>query len=91
MQARYGKVTHIVFLCFGLVCNIVVTGMLLLGGSAVVTDLTGMSIYAACLLIPVGVMIYVLAGGLKATFIADYIVSFGAKQPRTCDAINFAN
>ena len=32
-----------------------------------------MSVYAACMLIPVGVMIYTLAGGLKATFIADYI------------------
>lgn len=73
MQARYGKATHIVFLIFGLVCNMVVTAMLLLGGSAVVTDLTGMSIYAACMLIPVGVMVYTLAGGLKATFIADWL------------------
>jgi Na+/proline symporter len=48
MQARYGKATHIIFLCFGLACNIVVTAMLLLGGSAVVVDLTGMNLYASC-------------------------------------------
>lgn len=46
--------------------------MLLLGGSAVVTALTGMNTYAACFLLPLGVIIYTLFGGLKATFIADY-------------------
>lgn len=32
-----------------------------------------MSIYASSLLIPVGVIVYTALGGLKATFVADYI------------------
>lgn len=46
--------------------------MLILGGSATVTDLTGMNTVAACFLIPLGVSIYVLTGGMRATLIADY-------------------
>ncbi|KAJ3051305.1 hypothetical protein HK097_007722 [Rhizophlyctis rosea] len=72
INARYGKVAHIVFLCFAMACNFVVTAMLLLGGSAVVTDLTGINVYAACFLIPLGVIAYVVFGGLKATFLTDY-------------------
>uniref|UniRef100_A0A803L6D0 Urea-proton symporter DUR3 n=2 Tax=Chenopodium quinoa TaxID=63459 RepID=A0A803L6D0_CHEQI len=49
--------------------------MLLLGGSAVVNALTGVNLYAASFLIPLGVVIYTLAGGLKATFLASYIHS----------------
>lgn len=55
--------------------NIIVIAMLLLGGSAVVNALTGVNIYAASFLIPLGVIIYTLAGGLKATFLASYIHS----------------
>lgn len=55
--------------------NIIVTAMLLLGGSAVVNALTGVNIYAASFLIPLGVIVYTLAGGLKATFLASYIHS----------------
>lgn len=46
---------------------------LVLGGSQVVAALTGMNVYAACFLIPLVVAIYVIAGGLRSTFIADYI------------------
>ena len=53
--------------------NMIVTAMLLLGGAAVVNGLTGMDISLAAFLIPVGVMIYTLVGGLKATFVADYM------------------
>mmetsp|Transcript_16670 Transcript_16670/g.27575 ORF Transcript_16670/g.27575 Transcript_16670/m.27575 type:complete len:689 (+) Transcript_16670:141-2207(+) len=71
--ARYGKTTHLVFLCFAFLCNIIVTSMLLLGGSAVANALTGMDINAASFLIPIGVILYVLFGGLRATFLTDYI------------------
>ena len=46
--------------------------MLILGGSATVTDLTGMDTIAACFLIPIGVAIYVVAGGMRATLLCDY-------------------
>jgi Na+/proline symporter len=39
---------------FAFVTNILVGSQLLLGGSAVVTSLTGMPVYAAIFLIPVG-------------------------------------
>ncbi|KAI8980332.1 Sodium:solute symporter family-domain-containing protein [Pilobolus umbonatus] len=70
--ARYGKTAHIVYLVFSMITNIVVTAMLLLGGSAVVNYLTGMNIIAACFLLPLGVVVYTLFGGIKATFMSDY-------------------
>ncbi|KAI0520660.1 hypothetical protein KFK09_008138 [Dendrobium nobile] len=75
VKARWGTAAHIVFLVFCFMTNIIVTAMLLLGGSAVVNALTGVNIYAASFLIPLGVIIYTLAGGLKATFLASYIHS----------------
>ncbi|KAL1303090.1 hypothetical protein AAFC00_006533 [Neodothiora populina] len=72
IQARYGTVAHLVFMFFAFVTNILVGSQLLLGGSAVVTSLTGMSVYAAIFLIPVGVCAYVILGGLRATFLCDY-------------------
>ncbi|KAK5125938.1 hypothetical protein LTR85_011293 [Meristemomyces frigidus] len=69
---RYGAVTHCVFICFALATNILVASQLLLGGSAVVTALTGMNVYAAVFLIPTGVCAYVVLGGLRATFLCDY-------------------
>lgn len=75
VRARWGTAAHIVFLVFCFLTNIIVTAMLLLGGSAVVNALTGVNIYAASFLIPLGVIVYTLAGGLKATFLASYIHS----------------
>lgn len=75
IRARWGSATHIVFLAFCFLTNIIVTAMLVLGGSAVVNALTGVNIYAASFLIPLGVIVYTIAGGLKATFLASYIHS----------------
>ena len=73
IRARYGDGAHRVFLVFALMTNMIVTAMLLLGGAAVVNGLSGMDISLAAFLIPIGVMIYTLVGGLKATFVADYM------------------
>ncbi|SCU97476.1 LAMI_0F10220g1_1 [Lachancea mirantina] len=73
IYARYGKAAHGVYLFYALATNILVTAMLLTGGSAVVSDLTGMNTIAACFLLPVGVIIYTLFGGIKATFLTDYL------------------
>ena len=54
---------------FALLTNVLVGSQLLLGGSAVVTSLTGMNVYAAIFLIPLGVCVYVVLGGLRATFL----------------------
>jgi hypothetical protein len=54
-----------------LATNVIVSSMLILGGSATVTDLTGMSTIAACFLIPLGVAVYVVVGGMRATLLCD--------------------
>ena len=73
LRARYGTVVHVVFIVFCLMTNILVTAMLLTGGSAVLTSLTGVNTVAACFLLPIGVVLYTLFGGIKATFITDYM------------------
>ncbi|KIM43528.1 hypothetical protein M413DRAFT_382955 [Hebeloma cylindrosporum] len=69
---RWGKFAHLIFMFFGLATNIIVSSMLILGGSATVTALTGMSTIAACFLIPFGVAIYVVVGGMRSTLLCDY-------------------
>jgi urea-proton symporter len=54
IRARYGVFTHGVYITFGLITNILVTAMLLTGGSAVASDLTGIPTAAACFLLPIG-------------------------------------
>lgn len=61
------------FLGFALLTNVIVTAMLLLGGAATVTALTGMDLNVASFLIPVGVVAYTMHGGLKATFLSNYL------------------
>ena len=73
IKARYGVATHAVYITFGLITNILVTAMLLTGGSAVVSDLTGVPTAAACFLLPIGVVLYTMFGGIKATFLTDYV------------------
>lgn len=72
IRVRFGNSAHKVFLGFALLTNMIVSAMLVLGGSAVVNSLTGIDIIIAAFLIPLGVMVYTFSGGLKATFIADY-------------------
>ncbi|KAF6832892.1 urea active transporter [Colletotrichum musicola] len=76
IKARYGTATHVVFIVFGLMTNILVTLMLIVGGAATVNALTGMNTVAAIFLLPVGVVAYTLVGGLKATFLTDWVHTF---------------
>jgi urea-proton symporter len=73
INARFGDKAHKVFLFFALMTNTIVTAMLVLGGAAVIHSLTGVNIYLASFLIPVGVIVYTFFGGLKATFFAEYL------------------
>ena len=73
VDARWGKAAHITFLIFGFFTNFLVTGMLLLGGGAVLQDYAGMNKILASYLIPLGVVVYTVFGGLKATFLAGYL------------------
>ena len=64
---------HPTFLIFAFMTNMLVTGMLLLGGAAVVNAASGMDSALACFLMPWGVIFYTVMGGLKATFMAGYL------------------
>lgn len=70
--SRHGHVAHLTYLFFGWATNMLVGACLVLGGSQVVAALSGVNVYAACWLIPFVVAVYVVAGGLRSTFVADY-------------------
>jgi SSS family transporter len=73
IDARWGETAHKVFMYFCFMTNIIVSAMLILGGAATVNALTGMNTTIAGFLIPLGVIAYTVAGGLKATFMASYL------------------
>ncbi|KIV97519.1 hypothetical protein, variant 3 [Exophiala mesophila] len=56
-----------------LVANFVVGSEILIGGGGVIAGMTGISQYAAVWLLPLVIVAYVLTGGLRATFVADYL------------------
>jgi amino acid transporter len=58
IKARWGTTSHLVFMFFAFCTNILVSSMLILGGAAVVNALTGMDIYAVCLLLMLSVVAY---------------------------------
>jgi len=73
VRVRWGKFSHIVFICFALTTNVIVSAMLILGGAATLNALTGMPTNAAAFLVPiVACLPYTLIGGLRATFLAHY-------------------
>lgn len=73
IHQRYGTCSHKVFLFFAILTNTIVTSMLVLGGAAVIHELTGINLEIVSFLIPVGIILYTYFGGLRATFLADYI------------------
>jgi len=74
VKARFGTTTHCIMIVFALMANCIVTAMLLLGGAATISDLTGMSTIWAAFLIPLlSCWIYTMYGGLRATFFASYV------------------
>ncbi|KAE9974372.1 hypothetical protein BLS_001780 [Venturia inaequalis] len=78
IKMRYGKYAHWLFIVLNLINNIFGCGSMILAGAQLINGMTGMHIVAACILIPAGVVIYTAAGGLKATFLTDYVHTFVA-------------
>ncbi|KAL7802975.1 Na+/solute symporter [Trichoderma afarasin] len=76
VRIRYGTVAHLVFTFLAVVNNLFNTINMILGAAAVITFLTGIHIMASTFLLPVGVVLYTLVGGIKATFLTDYIHTF---------------
>ncbi|KAJ4321380.1 hypothetical protein N0V94_002917 [Neodidymelliopsis sp. IMI 364377] len=73
MKIRYGKYVHWLFILLNLINNIFGCGSMILAGAQLVTGMTGMHVVAACILIPAGVVVYTVMGGLKATFLTDFL------------------
>ncbi|TFY66994.1 hypothetical protein EVJ58_g1911 [Rhodofomes roseus] len=71
-KIRFGTGVHLLFTFYAFLCILVVCGSLLLGGAATVNALTGMNVIAACFLLPIGIAVYVIFGGLRATFMCDW-------------------
>ncbi|SCU82650.1 LAMI_0C00298g1_1 [Lachancea mirantina] len=73
LRIRFGAVGHIVYLCYCVATNVVVSSLLLLGGSQGFAATTGMHSVAASFLLPLNVIAYTVLGGLNATFISDWV------------------
>ncbi|KAK6081203.1 sodium symporter family protein [Seiridium cupressi] len=73
LRIRFGTRTHIVYFCYGVSVQILITAALLLGGSAAFSVTTGANIIAMNYLIPFGVIVYTYLGGLKSTILSDYL------------------
>lgn len=71
-RIRYGAGGHIIFIIYSTIYAIINCVNILVGGSAVFTALTGMNVIAGIWLLPIGVVIYTLTGGIKATILTDY-------------------
>ncbi|KAJ5701941.1 hypothetical protein N7488_009489 [Penicillium malachiteum] len=70
---RYGAPAHILLTCYSLLFQCLSTVALLVGGGAVFNVLTGVNKDALNFLFPIGVVIYTLFGGIKATFLTDWL------------------
>ena len=76
IRIRYGKTAHIVYMALCLINNLIAVANMILGASAAISALTGMHIVASTFLLPAGVSLYTFVGGIKATFLTDYIHTF---------------
>ncbi|KAL2817455.1 Sodium:solute symporter family-domain-containing protein [Aspergillus cavernicola] len=73
IKMRYGTVGHLVFIVLNLTNNVFGCASMILVGSQLVFGVSGMHFVAATILIPLGVVLYTAVGGLKATFLTDYL------------------
>lgn len=72
VRTRYGKTTHIVAICYSIIQMVCYTSNLLINGSSIFEGITGVNRDASIVLFPIGVIIYTLMGGIKATFLTDW-------------------
>ncbi|KAI8170089.1 Urea active transporter [Colletotrichum sp. SAR 10_70] len=73
IRMRYGWIGHIVFIVLNITNNVFGCAGMILTGSQLIYGISGMHFVAATILIPLGVVLYTAVGGLKATFITDYL------------------
>lgn len=73
VKLRYGPKAHLLLAFYSLFFQVFTSVNLLVGGSTLFSVVTGMNRDAACFLFPIGVLIYTLFGGIKATFLTDWV------------------
>ncbi|KAL1847748.1 hypothetical protein Plec18170_008409 [Paecilomyces lecythidis] len=73
IRMRYGKIGHIIFIILNLTNNVFGCASMILTGSQLIYGVSGMNFVAATILIPLGVVLYTAVGGLKATFLTDFL------------------
>ena len=74
VQLRYGKAAHLLYLVLSLICNICSCLAMILACASGISIIAGnLHIVASTMLIPFGVLLYTVVGGLKATFLTDFI------------------
>ncbi|OOQ84968.1 putative sodium/solute symporter [Penicillium brasilianum] len=73
VRMRYGKIGHLVFIVLNLVNNVFGCAAMIMTGSQLIYGVSGMHFVAATILIPLGVVLYTAVGGLKATFLTDFL------------------
>ncbi|OJI96223.1 hypothetical protein ASPVEDRAFT_78001 [Aspergillus versicolor CBS 583.65] len=76
IKVRYGKSAHQLWIFLCLLNNTFVFTSMVVGSSTSVSALTGMDVVASSYLLPLGVAVYTYFGGLKATFLTDYVHTF---------------
>ncbi len=76
VQLRYGKIAHLLYMFLCLVNNLVSASSMILGAAGAISAMCdNLHIVASTLLIPFGVLLYTAVGGLKSTFLTDYVHS----------------
>ncbi|CDH18118.1 related to urea active transporter 3 [Zygosaccharomyces bailii ISA1307] len=73
VKARFGKAAHCVYLFYSCGTNAIIASMLLLGCSQAFSHIADIHIVACAFLFPVSVAAYTMLGGLKSTFLSDWI------------------
>ncbi|AQZ14004.1 hypothetical protein BZL39_G00180 [Zygosaccharomyces parabailii] len=72
IRVRYGTASHMTMCAYSFVQQLFYTANLLINGSSIFANITGMSRDASIVLLPLFVIIYTLLGGIKATFMTDW-------------------
>lgn len=72
VRVRYGKPAHLTMCAYSFIQQLFYTANLLVNGSSIFSNITGMNREASIVLLPLFVVIYTLLGGIKATFLTDW-------------------
>ncbi|KAI5951488.1 hypothetical protein KGF54_004562 [Candida jiufengensis] len=74
IELRYGKATHILYIFLGLTNNLLSCSSMILGASGAISIIAGnLHIVASTILTIFSVLCYSMYGGLKATFLTDFV------------------